>query len=244
MIVTSQVHHCRECGSAHIVRSGRNRYGSQQYQCRDCGASKAEVLCARQERSSLRGLSRTFGITRKTITRWLKKLLSLPAVEETLSVARASDVIEFDEACSFVRRRKNKRWLWTVMCRTGPARSWPSPTATIARVPAGHFGSRWPETYRKCRSFSGFWKTYVGSSRREPPQRRQGDQGDHAHGALVQHPAPAHRVLRPQDPLLLQEGLVARSSAPLVHHRIQPVMFLVATITLSFNSTPLPVFLM
>ena len=52
----------------------------------------------RQEPSSLRGLSRTFGITRKTITRWLKKLLSLPAVEETLSVARASDVIEFDEA--------------------------------------------------------------------------------------------------------------------------------------------------
>jgi hypothetical protein len=46
----------------------------------------------------LRGLSRTFGITRKTITRWLKKLLSLPTVEETLSVARASDVIEFDEA--------------------------------------------------------------------------------------------------------------------------------------------------
>ena len=68
MIVTSQVHHCRECGSAHIVRSGRNRYGSQQYQCRDCGVSKAEVLCARQERSSLRGLSRTFGITRKTIS--------------------------------------------------------------------------------------------------------------------------------------------------------------------------------
>jgi hypothetical protein len=120
MIVTSQVHHCRECGSAHIVRSGRNRYGSQQYQCRDCGASKAKVLRARQERSSLRGLSRTFGITRKTITRWLKKLLSLPAVEETLSVARASDVIKFDEAWSFVRRRKNKRWLWTVMCRQDP----------------------------------------------------------------------------------------------------------------------------
>ena len=53
---------------------------------------------AYQEGSSLRGLSRTFGITRKTITRWLKKLLSLPTVEETLSVARASDVIEFDEA--------------------------------------------------------------------------------------------------------------------------------------------------
>ena len=36
---------------------------------------KAEVLRAYQERSSLRGLSRTFGITRKTITQWLKKTL-------------------------------------------------------------------------------------------------------------------------------------------------------------------------
>ena len=34
---------------------------------------KAKVLRAYQERSSLRGLSCTFGITRKTITQWLKK---------------------------------------------------------------------------------------------------------------------------------------------------------------------------
>jgi len=86
MIRTSQVHHCRACGSTHIVKNGRNRSGSQQYQCRTCGASKvllpkqhyseerkAEVLRAYQERSSLRGLNRTFGITRKTITQWLKK---------------------------------------------------------------------------------------------------------------------------------------------------------------------------
>jgi transposase-like protein len=53
---------------------------------------KAEVLRAYQERSSLQGLSRTFGITRKTITQWLKKLLSLPTVKETLFAAKASDV--------------------------------------------------------------------------------------------------------------------------------------------------------
>jgi len=40
MIRTSQVHHCRDCGSAHIVRNGRNRCGSQQYLCRECGASR------------------------------------------------------------------------------------------------------------------------------------------------------------------------------------------------------------
>jgi transposase-like protein len=78
MIRTSQVHHRRACSSTHIVKNGRNRSGSQQYQCRTCGASKvllpkqhyseehkAEVLRAYQERSSLQGLSRTFGITRK-----------------------------------------------------------------------------------------------------------------------------------------------------------------------------------
>ena len=70
MIRTSQVHHCRACGSTHIVKNGRNRSGSQQYQCRTCGASKvllpkqryseerkAEVLRAYQERSLLQGLS-------------------------------------------------------------------------------------------------------------------------------------------------------------------------------------------
>ena len=85
MIRTSQVHHCRACSSTHIVKNWRTRSGSQQYQCRTCGASKvllpkhryseerkAEVR-AYQERSSLRGLSRTFGIPRKTITQWLKK---------------------------------------------------------------------------------------------------------------------------------------------------------------------------
>jgi hypothetical protein len=71
---------------------------------------------AYQERSSLQGLSRTFGITHKTITQWLKKLLSLPTVKETLFAAKASDALELDEAWSFVWRRKNKRWLWTVMC--------------------------------------------------------------------------------------------------------------------------------
>ena len=63
MIRTSQVHHCRACGSTHIVKNGHNRCGSQQYQCRTCGASKvllpkqryseerkAEVLRAYQER--------------------------------------------------------------------------------------------------------------------------------------------------------------------------------------------------
>lgn len=34
---------------------------------------KAEILRAYEERSSLRGLARTFGVSRNTVTAWLKK---------------------------------------------------------------------------------------------------------------------------------------------------------------------------
>ncbi len=86
MIRTSQVHHCRACGSTHIVKNERNRSGSQQYQCRACGASKVLPSQATLQRGAqgrgATGLSGaflatrtqpTFGITRKTITQWLKK---------------------------------------------------------------------------------------------------------------------------------------------------------------------------
>ena len=65
----------------------------------------------------------------------------------------------------------------------------------------------------------------------DSPQCRQGDRGDRAHGALVQNPVPAHCALRPRDPLLLQEKLVARDRVdPLVHRRVQPLMLRVARI--------------
>jgi len=86
MIQTIKTHSCRDCGSLKIVKNGFNRSGNQQYQCRDCGASKVlnpqkgysearkeEVLRAYQERSSLRGVARTFGVSRQTIASWLKK---------------------------------------------------------------------------------------------------------------------------------------------------------------------------
>ena len=52
MIRTSKVHHCRECGSAPLVKNAHNRCGSQQYLCRECGASK--VLLPKQRHSEER----------------------------------------------------------------------------------------------------------------------------------------------------------------------------------------------
>jgi transposase-like protein len=78
---------CRHCGSENIIRNGMTSNGKQRYECNDCGRRsrenpgtneypperKAEILLAYQERSSLRGLQRTFGVSRQTVTKWLKK---------------------------------------------------------------------------------------------------------------------------------------------------------------------------
>ena len=77
----------RHCGSSNTIRHGYTRKGKQRYRCRACGRSfvrdpgsaaydparKEEILRAYHERTSLRGLSRVFGVSRNTVTRWLKK---------------------------------------------------------------------------------------------------------------------------------------------------------------------------
>jgi transposase-like protein len=78
---------CRHCGSDYLVRYGIDSNGKQKYRCRACGkqsranpgsnaypnARKEEILRAYEERSSLRGLERTFGVSRNTVSAWLKK---------------------------------------------------------------------------------------------------------------------------------------------------------------------------
>ncbi len=79
---------CRHCGSDDVVKNGfAPNNGKQKYLCRACGRQsredpspngytqerKEEILRAYQERSSLRGLRRTFGVSPTTVIGWLKK---------------------------------------------------------------------------------------------------------------------------------------------------------------------------
>ena len=90
---------CYHCQSENIVKNGIAPNGKQKYRCLDCILSKTapsgparkrqsrddpaplgypperreEILNAYQERSSLRGLSRIFGVARNTVSGWLKK---------------------------------------------------------------------------------------------------------------------------------------------------------------------------
>ena len=78
---------CYHCGGSHVHKHGRTRNGKQRFKCRGCQRSlrenpttnsysperQDEILRAYQERTSLRGLSRIFGVSRQTVTSWLKK---------------------------------------------------------------------------------------------------------------------------------------------------------------------------
>ena len=94
MIAKLVIYQCRKCGSQNIVKNGHNASGSQQYWCKDCGqrgvlepkrgyteAQKEQILSAYNERSTplaVRGIQRTFGVSRPTLAAWLKKRRSQP----------------------------------------------------------------------------------------------------------------------------------------------------------------------
>ena len=78
---------CRHCGSDALMKSGFGSNGKQRYKCNECGrrsrespqgqghdeAFKAKILAAYDERMSLRGIERAFGVSRQSVATWLKK---------------------------------------------------------------------------------------------------------------------------------------------------------------------------
>ncbi|MCP4709967.1 MAG: IS1 family transposase [Planctomycetes bacterium] len=172
MISETVVYSCRRCGSENIVKNGTNACGNQQYWCKDCNAHlvlnptvrytqerKDEIIAAYKERPSMRGISRIFGVSRDTLADWLKKSSELPALTDTIQPFQDGDVLELDEAWSFVYRKTNKRWLWTALCRRT--------RKIIAFVIGDHsyetcvkLWNNIPNDYKQCHTFSDFWHAY------------------------------------------------------------------------------------
>lgn len=86
MIQETVTYCCTRCGSENIVRNGKTPYGKQQYKCKECGRfsvlepsekyspeEKEQILAAYQERPSMRGIQRIYGVSRNTLSKWLKK---------------------------------------------------------------------------------------------------------------------------------------------------------------------------
>ena len=173
MIQETITYSCRSCGSTNIVKNGTNKCGNQQYHCHDCGVyrvlnpqkpeahpDREKALRAYRERVSLRGLARIFQISRQTFRKWLMNDIDQqPSLIDTLQEAQVDDVLEVDEAWSFVQQKQEKRWLWTALCRR---------TRQIVAFVIGDRSEAtcqrlWqaiPDDYRHCRSYSDFWEAY------------------------------------------------------------------------------------
>ncbi len=94
--MVSEIILCRHCGSEHLRKDGNAPNGKQKYFCNACQRSsrqnpkdrgysqdfQAQVLAAYQERASLRGVCRIFGICRQTLVTWLKKSRDVATAQE------------------------------------------------------------------------------------------------------------------------------------------------------------------
>ena len=97
-VIETKVYTCRRCQGEDLVKNGPNASGSSQYLCKACGAygvlerkertteeKKELVIKVYQEGSSMRGVERTIGFSRRTVSAWLKEQANdLPPLEETL----------------------------------------------------------------------------------------------------------------------------------------------------------------
>jgi len=86
MIIETKVYTCRRCQSEDLVKNGTNASGSSQCHCKACGAygvlerkervmeeKKELIINICQERCSMRGIKRTFGVSRTNIERLVKR---------------------------------------------------------------------------------------------------------------------------------------------------------------------------
>ena len=105
---------CYRCGGDRLARNGLTQNGKQRYLCSDCGRmsrddpqangyteeERAQIQRAYHERSSLRGLSRTFGVSRNTVTSWLKEAVGSSLMSMRSSQTAAPVMVTRGLACT------------------------------------------------------------------------------------------------------------------------------------------------
>lgn len=173
MIITTTIHPCHFCGGIDIVCNGTDYKGDQKFHCHECGGygtlnpqtkysseEKEQVIRAYQERASMRGIKRIFGVVPQTLKRWLEEVVAaLTDLVATLLPPEVDDVLELDELWSFVLKKDNQQWIWIALCRR---------TRQIVAYYVGdrsdescrQLWARVPEPYKQGYSYSDFWGAY------------------------------------------------------------------------------------
>ncbi len=173
MIKTIITQTCPRCGSSDLVRNGHDYKGAQKFHCKACGrygtvnaqtgyadTTRRVIQRAVRERLSLRGIERTFGISRRTVSRWLRGwIVQVPPLHESLVEAQPDDVLELDELWSFVGSKRQVRWLWLALCRRTRqvVAYWIGDRTEASAI---HLWEQLPREYARCQSFSDKWEAY------------------------------------------------------------------------------------
>ena len=93
MLSKTVVHACRRCGSERLRKNGHANNGAQRAKCLECARTfilepkgprysqkvKDQVVAAYQDRMSIRGITRTFGVCYQTVMAWVGEKNREPA---------------------------------------------------------------------------------------------------------------------------------------------------------------------
>ncbi len=85
MLSTTVVHRCPHCAGERLQKNGHAEHGAQRAKCVDCQRTfvlspqgprydqkfKDQVVAAYQDRMSIRGITRTFGVCYQTVMAWV-----------------------------------------------------------------------------------------------------------------------------------------------------------------------------
>jgi transposase-like protein len=225
--------HCPHCQSEALVRDCHAPNDKQKFRCHACGrrsrenpipnasseARREEILHAYQERSSLRGLTRTFGVSRATVSTWLKKKVAqLPPLHTTLLAPIPKMPLP---------RRWNPTYCGHLCSKkpTTPGCGWPyvarrdrwSPMPSVIGVKKRVSGCGKPfcDTHRTGHCFMDFWAAYAAVIPSEQHTSVGKETGATAHVERWNNTAlPASGSFYPHDALLFQIGGHARGLPP------------------------------
>ena len=103
MLSTTMVYCCPHCSGERLQKNGHAEDGSQRAKCVDCQRTfvllpkgprydekfKAQVVAAYQDRMSIRGITRTFGVCYQTIMVWVGEKNPGPARLRGHALARS-----------------------------------------------------------------------------------------------------------------------------------------------------------
>ena len=117
---------CPDCGSQHIRKNGHRR-GKQNYICVNCERQFIESytsrgysdwikrLCLRMyvNGMGLRGIERVIGVAHTSVINWVEQVgQGLPDAYDPDEIPHVG---EWDELETFVGRKRDKGWIWTVV---------------------------------------------------------------------------------------------------------------------------------